>query len=99
MAESPESTELDVAHLARLAQLALTETEKQQASADLGNIVAMIDAMQDIDTDGIEPMAHPHDATARLRNDTVTESVDPAHFQAHAPEVADGFYLVPRVVD
>ena len=99
MAHTPESNHLNVAHLARLAQLALTETEAQQVTAELGNIVSMIDAMQEIDTNGVTPMAHPHDATARLRADRVTETVDPAHFQAHAPDVADGYYLVPRVVE
>ncbi|MEM9622595.1 MAG: Asp-tRNA(Asn)/Glu-tRNA(Gln) amidotransferase subunit GatC [Pseudomonadota bacterium] len=100
------SRELNVPHLARLARLSL-DTEETSAeaetstalAADLTNIMDMIDQMQAINTDAVEPMAHPLDATQRLRQDKVTESVDVDHFQAHAPATEDGFYLVPRVVE
>lgn len=90
---------LDVAHLARLAQLALSEAEITRVKNDLQNIIGMINTMQAVNTDDVEPMAHPLDATARLRDDEVTERVDRDQFQAHAPDVSDGYYLVPRVVE
>jgi aspartyl-tRNA(Asn)/glutamyl-tRNA(Gln) amidotransferase subunit C len=93
------SQDIDIDHLARLARLNLDADARARAKVDLGNIINMIDAMQAVPTDGVEPMAHPLDATQRLRNDAVTETVDPARFQAHAPETADGYYLVPRVVE
>ncbi len=99
MSDAPESNELNVAHLARLAQLVLDDAETARVTGDLHNIIHMIDAMQDFDTRDVHPMSHPLDATARLRPDEVTEAVDRDHFQAHAPAVSDGYYLVPRVVE
>ena len=93
------SKNINIAHLANLARLSLDAQEQAQAEQQLTNIIAMIDEMQAIPTEGVEPMAHPWDATQRLRSDTVTEQVDPAQFQAVAPATQDGYYLVPRVVE
>jgi len=93
------SDSINIAHLATLARLSLDTQTAVHAEQDLRNIIAMIDEMQSIPTDGIEPMAHPHDASQRLRADVVTEEVDAAHFQANAPETEQGYYLVPRVVE
>jgi aspartyl-tRNA(Asn)/glutamyl-tRNA(Gln) amidotransferase subunit C len=90
---------IDIPHLATLARLSLDEAAQARAAEDLQNIIAMIDTMQAIATDGIEPMANPLDATQRLREDRVTEQVQRDEFQAVAPETADGYYLVPRVVE
>jgi aspartyl-tRNA(Asn)/glutamyl-tRNA(Gln) amidotransferase subunit C len=70
-----------------------------EVAADLQSIMAMIDAMRAVDTDGVQPLSHPLDAAVRLRSDVVTESPDPQHFQRHAPATADQYYLVPRVVE
>ncbi len=90
---------IDVAHLQRLARLALTPEQNAAATQDLTQIVAMIDAMQGVPTDGVEPLAHPLETPARLRSDDVTEAVDPAHFQQVAPAADEGFYLVPKVIE
>lgn len=90
---------INIAHLATLARLSLDENAATRAKQELHNIIDMIDAMQAIDTEGVEPMAHPLDATQRLREDVVTEEVDVAAFQATAPSTEDGYYLVPRVVE
>ena len=71
----------------------------QQAKADLANIIHMIDVMQAVETQGVEPMAHPLDAIQRLRKDQVTEIVDAEHFQTNAAATAEGYYLVPRVIE
>ena len=97
--DSKDEAALDVRHLARLARLRLDDDAQAHARADLANIIAMIDAMQAVDTDGVAPMAHPLDATQRLRADEVTETVDREIFQAAAPAAEDGYYLVPRVVE
>jgi aspartyl-tRNA(Asn)/glutamyl-tRNA(Gln) amidotransferase subunit C len=55
--------------------------------------------MRAVDTNGIEPMAHPLDATQTLRADKITETNQRDQFQALAPETQDGLYLVPRVVE
>ena len=90
---------IDIKHLSRLAQLALTETERDAVQKDLERIISMVDQMQAIDTDGVEPLAHPLDAQQRLRPDEVTENVDRDLFQKGAPATRDGLYLVPRVVE
>ncbi len=90
---------IDIDHLARLAALSLEDGERLDALSDLERIVAMVDRMQSIDTEGVAPLAHPLDASQRLRPDASTETVDRAHYQAGAPAVRDGLYVVPRVVE
>jgi len=91
--------DIDLPHLCRLAQLALDESGQQAARRDLERIIAMVDQMRTVDTDGVEPLAHPLGSAARLRPDDVTETVDRELFQALAPATRDGLYLVPRVVE
>ena len=90
---------IDIKHLSRLAQLALTQTEQTAALEDLERIISMVDQMQAIDTEGVEPLAHPLDADQRLRADAVTEHVERGLYQQGAPATRDGLYLVPRVVE
>ena len=94
-----ESKEIDVGHLAGLARLAINGAASEKIADDLQAIIAMIDTMRAVNTEGIEPLSHPLDTTARLRSDEVTEEPDPEHFQRGAPETADRYYLVPRVVE
>jgi aspartyl-tRNA(Asn)/glutamyl-tRNA(Gln) amidotransferase subunit C len=91
--------ERDIDKLCVLARLALDQDERKLAREDLSRIIAMIDSLAAVPTDSIEPLAHPLDATQRLRVDEVTEQVDRDAFQRIAPVVRDGLYLVPRVVD
>ena len=92
-------TDDDIVRLARLAQLALDPADRAKAIVDLERIIAMVDAMQAIDTEGVEPLAHPLDATQRLRADVVDTSHDRDRYQAIAPLTEDGLYLVPRVIE
>lgn len=89
----------DIRRVAKLARLGLTETETDQTLEKLNAILALIDAMQSVNTDGIEPMAHPLELTQTLRADQVTETDQRALYQTVAPAAADGLYLVPRVVE
>jgi aspartyl-tRNA(Asn)/glutamyl-tRNA(Gln) amidotransferase subunit C len=90
---------IDVAHLSALARLALNAEATSEVASDLQSIVTLIDAMRTVDTEGVEPLSHPFDGTARLRADEVTEHPDPEHFQRNAPATSDQYYLVPRVVE
>ena len=92
-------SDIDIHHLSRLAQLELTEAEATAVTRDLTRIIAMVDQMQAMDTEGVQPLAHPLDSQARLRPDDITETVDREALQKGAPETADGLYLVPRVVE
>ena len=86
-----DEDKINIPHLAMLARLSLEQ--------ELHNIITMIDQMQAVDTTGVIPMAHPMDAQQRLRSDQVTEHVDRERFQRNAPATAEGYYLVPRVVE
>ncbi len=90
---------LNIDHLANLAALELSAAEREAVSGDLARIIAMVDAMQRVDTEGVAPLAHPLDAGQRLREDAVTETVDRSLYQRGAPATEDGLYLVPRVVE
>ncbi|EPC03799.1 glutamyl-tRNA amidotransferase subunit C [Litchfieldella anticariensis FP35 = DSM 16096] len=89
----------DVQRAAHLARIALGDDEASHYVDDLGRILAMADQLQAVDTKGVAPLAHPLDSTQRLRADEVTETDQRDHFQRCAPAVADGLYLVPRVVE
>jgi len=90
---------IDIAHLCRLAQLALDDDETRVVQQDLDRIIRMVDQMQAVDTAGVQPLAHPVEGIQRLRPDEITEVVDRERYQAVAPAVEDGLYLVPRVVE
>ena len=89
----------DVEKIARLSRLSLTEAEKAQNLQQLNDIFALVEKMQTVNTDGIEPMAHPHEVSLRLREDAVTETDHAAEYQAVAPEVRNRLYIVPQVIE
>ncbi|BAN46741.1 Asp-tRNA(Asn)/Glu-tRNA(Gln) amidotransferase subunit GatC [Metapseudomonas resinovorans] len=89
----------DVEKIAHLARLGLNEADIPRTTETLNNILGLVDAMQAVDTDGIEPMAHPLDATQRLRADRVSEDNRRDAYQAIAPAVENGLYLVPKVIE
>jgi aspartyl-tRNA(Asn)/glutamyl-tRNA(Gln) amidotransferase subunit C len=94
-----ENSEINVTHLARLGRLAIPSSNHASTAQELQNIIAMIDAMQSVDTEGIEPLSHPLDSEQLLRADVVSETDSREAFQNNAPKTEDGYYLVPRVVD
>ncbi len=89
----------DVRKVARLARLAMSETEIETARSQLSGIFDLIAEMQAVDTKGIEPMSHAQDVAQRLREDVVTETNQREAFQAIAPQVEGGLYLVPQVIE
>ena len=89
----------DVKRVARLARIAIDETEAAAVLVQLGGVFQLIEQMQAVDTRGIEPMSHALDVVQRLREDVVTESDQHELFQKIAPQVEDGLYLVPKVIE
>lgn len=89
----------DVEKIAHLARLQINQSDIDEVALRVSNILEMIDQMQNIDTSDVNPMAHPFDATQRLRPDVVTESNQRAHLQQIAPATQDGLYLVPKVIE
>lgn len=89
----------DVRHIARLARIELSPGEDEVTLGKLSAIFGLIEAMQAVDTSGVEPMSHPQDLAQRLRPDAVTESDRREAFQAVAPQTEAGLYLVPKVIE
>ncbi|HUW25728.1 MAG TPA: Asp-tRNA(Asn)/Glu-tRNA(Gln) amidotransferase subunit GatC [Gallionella sp.] len=89
----------DVRKIARLARLAMSETEIETARAQLSGIFELIAEMQAVDTTAIEPMSHAQDVSQRLREDRVTETNQRKAFQTIAPQTEAGLYLVPQVIE
>ena len=88
----------DIDKIAWLARLAISEADTRSYLHDVSNILDLVEKMDTVDTENIEPLAHPLEITARLREDKVTESDQREHFQKIAPTVANGHYLVPKVI-
>ena len=89
------SNVLGIAHLARLH---LSDDDLQRYAGELSAILAFIEQMNTVDTSGVVPMAHPLGMTQPLRTDVVTEPDRRDEYQANAPAVRDGLYLVPKVI-
>jgi aspartyl-tRNA(Asn)/glutamyl-tRNA(Gln) amidotransferase subunit C len=89
----------DVKKVARLARLSMSEAEIQAAHAQMSNIFGLIEEMQAVNTDGIEPMSHSQELSQRLREDVVKETNQRDLFQSVAPQVERGLYLVPQVIE
>ena len=89
----------DVKRIAHLARIEIEAHEAQQVQTQLTGIFGLIEEMQAVNTDGVEPMSHAQDLTLRLREDEVTETDRRASFQSVAPQVESDLYLVPRVIE
>ena len=89
----------DVNRIAQLARIEVAPDEVGEVLNRMTGIFRLIEEMQAVDTTGVEPMSHAQDVTLRLRDDRVTEHDQHQLFQSIAPQVEDGLYLVPRVIE
>lgn len=89
----------DVQRIAHLARLGISEGDVPGYATELSKILDLVAQLQDADTAGVEPMAHPLHAEQRLRVDEVTETDQRDKFQAIAPATEAGLYLVPKVIE
>ena len=89
----------EVQAIALLARLEISGPEAQAMQSQLNDIFRMIGEMQRVNTDGIAPMSHARDVSLRLREDAVTEADRREAYQAVAPQVEGGLYLVPKVIE
>ncbi|HUH88990.1 MAG TPA: Asp-tRNA(Asn)/Glu-tRNA(Gln) amidotransferase subunit GatC [Pusillimonas sp.] len=98
-------TDQDVARIANLARIALTPQGAEQTRHELNGILGLIEQLQAVDTQGVEPMAHPlsaHQAISlRLRKDEAAPGSETqrAALMANAPATAQGLFLVPTVIE
>ncbi len=92
-------TAADVKKIAHLARLNMSDTDLPLYTTQLSNILNFVEQMNQADTTGIDAVAHSLDFSQRLRPDAVTEPDQRAAFQAIAPRVEAGLYLVPKVIE
>ena len=88
-----------VSAIAHLARLSLNDTQSAEYAQSLNKILGMMDSLKAIDTEGVEPLKSPFDNAQPLRVDQVSESNHREEYQAVAPAVEAGLYLVPRVIE
>ncbi len=89
----------DVEKIAHLARIAIADEDVPGYAESLSSILKLVEQMDAVDTDNVTPMAHPHAAFQRLREDVVTEENQREHFQKISSNVENGLYLVPKVLD
>lgn len=89
----------DVHRIALLARLELSAEEASDTRQQLNEIFGLIEGMKAVNTEGVEPMSHAQDLVLRLRPDEVTEPDLRQRYQSVAPQVEQGLYLVPRVIE
>jgi len=89
----------EVKKIAFLARLSIQEENIEQYSQDLSSIFGLVEQMNAVDVENIEPMAHPQDAMQRLRDDVVTETNQREKLMSNAPLTEAGLFLVPKVLD
>ncbi|MDP9082212.1 MAG: Asp-tRNA(Asn)/Glu-tRNA(Gln) amidotransferase subunit GatC [Pseudomonadota bacterium] len=93
-------TRQDVEKIAQLARLSITEQEMPVYVTSLSSILNFVADLSRVQTGTVEPMAHPLDGQhQRLRGDEVTETDHHEKYQANAPAVQAGLYVVPRVIE
>jgi len=89
----------DVHRIAHLARIEINEAQAQATLSQLNDIFTLIERMQQVDTEGVEPMAHPLGGTQRLRQDVADAAIDRADNMKNAPEQHDGLFVVPKVIE
>ncbi|MGH8120657.1 MAG: Asp-tRNA(Asn)/Glu-tRNA(Gln) amidotransferase subunit GatC, partial [Gammaproteobacteria bacterium] len=86
----------DIEKIAWLARLDINPRDIPEYARNLTRLLGLVDQMNQVDTAGSEPLAHPLELTARGRDDHITETNRREHFQQYAPAVTNGLYLVPK---
>ena len=87
----------DVEHVAKLARLALSEEEKEKFAPQLNAVLEYVDELNEVDTTGVEPMAHSIKISNVMREDVVKQEFTREEMLQNAPEEEDGFFKVPKI--
>jgi len=88
-----------VRKVARLARIAEPEEKLEPLARELNGIMSWIEQLNEVDTDGVEPMTTSVAMTLPMRDDVVTDGGDPAKVLSNAPKTAKDFFIVPKVVE
>jgi aspartyl-tRNA(Asn)/glutamyl-tRNA(Gln) amidotransferase subunit C len=90
---------VDIAKVAKLARIALTDEQLAEYGAQLDQILEHAEKVQSLPTEGVPPTAHPYPMTNSFRSDEVVPSLDRDEVLAQAPDAVDGYFRVPRILD
>lgn len=88
----------EVSHLAKLSRLALSEEELGQFASQIDEIVDSVSAVGKVNTEGVEPMSHPHSITTSMREDTIVRTLNAEQALDQAPAVEDDRFVVPQIL-
>ena len=88
-----------VRKVARLARIHEPEERLEPLAAELNGIIAWIEQLDEVDVEGVEPMTSAVAVALPMREDVVSDGGDPARVLSNAPKSADGFFVVPKVVE
>ena len=88
-----------VRKVARLARIAQPEETLEKLAGELNGIMNWIEQLNEVDTDGVEPMTSAVHVPMPMRDDVVTEGGDPARVLSNAPKTVGNFFVVPKVVE
>jgi aspartyl-tRNA(Asn)/glutamyl-tRNA(Gln) amidotransferase subunit C len=88
-----------VEHVAQLARLALSDEEKQRLTEQLNAILTYMEQLNEVPTENVEPTAHVLDLVNVFRDDLVRQTLSADAALANAPETAQHFFVVPRIVE
>ena len=91
--------DIDIARVARLARLSLSEEELETYGRQLGDILEHAERVQSLATEGVVPTSHPLPMTNAFRDDVVTGSLDRDAVLSEAPDAEDGFFKVPQILE
>lgn len=92
-------TDETIEYVGILAKLELSQEEKEQAKRDMSDMLAYVGKLNELDTEGVEPMSHTFDVHNVFREDVVTNGDDRDSMILNAPEQKDGCYKVPKTFD
>jgi aspartyl-tRNA(Asn)/glutamyl-tRNA(Gln) amidotransferase subunit C len=89
----------EVQHVARLARLHLTDDELERMREQLDAILAYIDKLRQLDVEGVEPTSHAVPLVDVMRDDALAPCLTQDEALANAPDRADEFFRVPRIIE
>lgn len=92
-------TSIDVQKVAKLARLELTLEEAARYAEQLGHVLKYVDVLNEVDTTGVEPLAHPHEIVNMLRPDELCPSLSREAALSNAPKTDKKYFLVPQILD
>lgn len=89
----------DVEHVAELARIQLSETEKEEMIGDLNKVLDYVEKLSELDTENEDIIINPYYIENKFRSDEIEKSMDIDEVMVNAPEKLEGYILVPRIIE